>query len=175
MSSLHEYMSNRTLFDKVAPLVSVLDGVDVDDLDALLVLKFGERPMYDKFEVMGDGQVARLIALNFGDAWADYQELSNQPLAGRYEKTIDTFTGSQDMTGGENSTSKVSAYNSPELLDDSGNESEREVTTLLDNERTIIKEITGLNERLELHELASNTVANRVLFDVASFLTLDVY
>ena len=149
------------------------------ELDQMLSLTYGERMVASAFNNIDINTAGKFIAKLYGEKWAALIEFNMSP-PDLGAKSITKTTGNQNTVGTKNGVSntenKVSAFNSDELITDTGANNALDENTTLDITRdssvSVIDWQTAFNN-LPLSERTN--IISVVLKDVASYLTVSVY
>lgn len=150
-----------------------------DKLDRLQLLHYGEKPLFNKMVGKSINELAESIVLVYRDSWTKLIEanLSDINIGSENTKVInETIDDLETKTNTKTDTNKVSAYNSEELVNDGGAESNG--TDTLDGKQTRIYTESNLNLNMlyaNLSLLAKTNIINTVLKDASCYLTLDIY
>lgn len=140
-----------------------------------MIINYGDRTLFNKFENMPLDTVASIIYQNFGDRWN--RELERLALDGTDKRVItETIDSNEVRANSGNTTNKISAFNTDELLVNDGadltsneNLESGKVRTLTDTTykfNSIYKNLSLVNK---------NSIMSVVLDDVSKFLTLSIY
>lgn len=177
---LNEYLGNENLIALlVISGVDFLQGKDADTLNNLMLVNYGERELYSKFEVLELQEISDMVALIHSQHWQDLIALKASEINPIYSQT-NTITETVTETGNTINTSeklnKVSASNSDELIindGDSANQNENKqgetVRTLTDHKMNVANAYNNLSLS------AKNNIINIVIKDIVDFLTLTIY
>lgn len=150
-----------------------------DDLDRMLVLNYGQRIMFNPFNEEKLDSLAKYIVKTNGNKWSKLIEFANANinLGADSSKVIkgnekQTETKVDDTT----TTNKVSAFNSDDLINDTGSTIQGDETT----ESTITRDSTedkiSYKYAFDNLSLADKTnIITTVLKDVATYLTISIY
>lgn len=149
------------------------------ELDQMLSLTYGQRMVTSAFNSFDIDVAGKFITKLYGEKWdALIQFNISPPELGA--KSITKITGKQNTVGTKNDVSnsenKVSAFNSDDLITDTGarNELDESITQDItrDSSVSVIDWQTAYNN-LSLAERTN--ILNIVLKDVATYLTVSVY
>lgn len=146
-------------------------------LDSMLTLNYGEREVYEPLSSLDIEMTAELLVLEFSKVWDNYV-LAEEMLLQLHneEETTSTKDVTENRTSNRSETEKVSGYDSPALVDNSGNTSDGSEDVLTDEKITLTKVDKNLDSAYNrISKQGKNNVIKQVLADVSSFLTIDIY
>lgn len=154
-------------------------GNDAADLDYMLTLNYGQRLMFSAFIDVPVNTVAKHIVKLYGDKWDGLIKFNENGTNIGAVSSIKT-TGKQKTTGVKTDntdvTNKVSAFNSDELLVDTGSTTVGDENTTQDVDRDSLVETFNIQTAFNNLPLAEKTnIINVVLKDVANYLTVSAY
>ena len=154
-------------------------GNDAVDLDYMLTLNYGQRLMFSAFIDVPVNTVAKHIVKLYGDKWNGLISFNESGYNIGVSSSVKT-TGKQKTTGvkTDNSdvTNKVSAFNSDELLVDTGSNTVGNENTNQDVDRDSLVETFNIQTAFNNLSLAEKTnIISVVLIDVANYLTVSAY
>lgn len=176
---LKKFLENVSIFSEISsnrdfPFITP-DTVDV--LDTMLILEYGERNVYNPIADCNIEIIAKMIVVKYGKTWDTYvlsEALSNN-VNDRTEVT-EIIENDDEVSHKGESISKVSAYNTSDLIDDSGSENDDLTTTTGKRERVLTDErINVFNSYKLLGILAKDSIISKVQRDVVGFLTINIY
>lgn len=154
-------------------------GNDAADLDYMLTLNYGQRLMFSAFIDVPVNTVAKHIVKLYGDKWDGLIKFNESGANIGAVSSVKT-TGKQKTTGVKTDntdvTNKVSAFNSDELLVDTGSTTVGDENTTQDVDRDSLVETFNIQTAFNNLPLAEKTnIINVVLKDVANYLTVSAY
>ena len=154
-------------------------GNDAADLDYMLTLNYGKRLMFSAFIDVPVNTVAKHIVKLYGDKWYGLIKFNESGANIGAVNSVKT-TGKQKTTGVKTDntdvTNKVSAFNSDELLVDTGSTTVGDENTTQDVDRDSLVETFNIQTAFNNLPLAEKTnIINVVLKDVANYLTVSAY
>ena len=179
--TLRSYLADTNIFNSIKTIESFpfLEGDSADDLNMMLKINYGQKIMFSVVADLPVADAAKYIVKNYSDSWNKLLTALDSDFniaANAVKVTSGKGNSSGTKTDDRNSSHKVSAFNSDELLPDSG-DTENNVETS-SNETTN----TGKEENLSLKSLFDNlpliertNIINIVLKDVSNYLTISVY
>ena len=179
--TLRSYLADTNIFDSIKAIENFpfLEGESSDDLNMMLKINYGQKIMFSGVADLSVADAAKYIVKNYSDSWNKLLVAldSDFNIAANVVKvTSGKGNSSGTKTDDRNSKHNVAAFNSDELLPDSG-DTENNVETS-SNETTN----TGKEENLSLKSLFDNlpliertNIINIVLKDVSNYLTISVY
>ena len=149
------------------------------DLDYMLNLNYGSRQMFSAFIEVEINFVAKHIAKLYGDKWNQLISFNSTAVNIGANSSTKT-TGSEKTIGTKKDTSdttnKVSAFNSDDLLVDTGSTTVADENTTQDVDRDSLVETFNIQTAFNNLSLAEKTnIISVVLKDVATYLTVSVY
>lgn len=146
-------------------------------LDSMLALNYGEREVYDPLASLDLNMVAELLVLEFSKIWANYV-LAEEMLTQLHNEEVTTSVKdvTENRTSNRSETEKISGYDSPTLIDNSGNTSDGSEDISKDEQITLTKVDKNLDRAYNrISRQGKNNVIKQVLADVSKFLTIDIY
>ena len=154
-------------------------GNDAADFDYMLTLNYGQRLMFSAFIDVPVNTVAKHIVKLYGDKWDSLIKFNESGANIGAVSSVKT-TGKQKTTGVKTDntdvTNKVSAFNSDELLVDTGSTTVGDENTTQDVDRDSLVETFNIQTAFNNLPLAEKTnIINVVLKDVANYLTVSAY
>ena len=154
-------------------------GDAATDLDYMITLNYGQRQLFSAFIDVPVDTVAKHIVKLYGDKWDALISFSESGANIGASSSIKT-TGKQKTTGFKNDntdvTNKVSAFNSDDLLVDTGSTTVADENTTQDVDRDSLVETFNIQTAFNNLALAEKTnIISVVLKDVATYLTVSVY
>lgn len=154
-------------------------GDAATDLDYMITLNYGQRQLFSAFIDVPVDTVAKHIVKLYGDKWDALISFSESGVNIGASSSIKT-TGKQKTTGFKNDntdvTNKVSAFNSDDLLVDTGSTTVADENTTQDVDRDSLVETFNIQTAFNNLALAEKTnIISVVLKDVATYLTVSVY
>lgn len=174
---LSEYLDGFNIFNYLAAEHPELPIPKPTEMDFMLVTGYGQREMFTSIIGVNKNKVCDALAAKYGERWEALirRQVQLQNVNTRRELT-ETKDREQDTTRTGSSVDKVSAFNSPDLVDNAGNTND-ETGGLTEKEtRTLIDEKIDVKSALSLlHIPVQDTIINTVVSDVSSFLTLSTY
>ncbi len=180
METLRDYLSTGSLWGEIKNVEDFpFIGDSSTELDFQQKIEFGERSLFPPFSEVELPDIAIVIVKLYGDKWNSLisAEVDKYNITSDDEKIISETVDSDKVIDGENTTeNKVSAYNSENLLTESGDTLNSTNTETLDS----VKSRTETNKSLEnvyinLNKIEKLNIINTVLNDVSKYLTLQIY
>lgn len=177
MIKLRDFLSNESIFTEIGNIEPLPFTADTEVLDALLITLYGNKFVFESFNDVNLTLIAQMVVIKNRAKWAGYIEM--EQLVGNVNsrrEVIETIVDNETRTGERTDTNKVSAYNTNDLIIDGG--SDNNSTDVLDGEktRTLTDETIDVKQSYDmLNLLGKETVASKVITDVAQFLTLPIY
>ena len=179
--TLRSFLAGGSIFTAIQTIKNFpfFAGDAATDLDYMLTLNYGQRQMFSAFIDLPVNTVSNHIVKLYGDKWdglikfnesgANIGASSNIKTTGK-QKTKGVKTDNSDVTN------KVSAFNSDDLLTDTGS-----TTTETGNKTgTVNNDVT--EETFNLKTLFENlpyveqtSIINVVIKDVSNYLTVSIY
>ena len=179
--TLRSYLADTNIFDSIKAIESFpfLEGDSSDDLNMMLKINYGQKIMFSGVSNLSVADAAKYIVKNYSDSWNKLLTALDSDFniaANAIKVTSGKGNSNGTKTDDRNSKHNVAAFNSDELLPDSG-DTENNVET--SSNETIN---TGKEENLSLKSLFDNlpliertNIINIVLKDVSNYLTISVY
>lgn len=179
--NLRGYLTGGSIFTAIqtANNFPFFVGNDAADLDYMLMLNYGQRLVFSAFIDVPVNTVAKHIVKLYGDKWNGLIKFNENGANIGAVSSIKT-TGKQKTTGVKTDntdvTNKVSAFNSDELLVDTGSTTVGDENTTQDVDRDSLVETFNIQTAFNNLPLAEKTnIINVVLKDVANYLTVSAY
>lgn len=179
--NLRGYLTGGSIFTAIQTTNNFpfFAGNDAADLDYMLTLNYGQRLMFSAFIDVPVNTVAKHIVKLYGDKWDGLIKFNESGANIGAVSSVKT-TGKQKTTGVKTDntdvTNKVSAFNSDELLVDTGSTTVGDENTTQDVDRDSLVETFNIQTAFNNLPLAEKTnIINVVLKDVANYLTVSAY
>lgn len=179
--NLRSYLTGGSIFTAIQTVENFPFFTDNSptDLDYMLSINYGNRQMFSAFIDVPVNTVAKHIVKLYGDKWTQLITFNSTAVNFGASSSTKT-TGSQKTTGVKNDTSeatnKVSAYNSDDLIVDTGSNNVANENTTKDVDNDSLVEVYNLETAFNNLSLVEKTnIINVVLKDVATYLTVSVY
>lgn len=180
--TLRVYLGSENIFDIIKGIHSfpfLEPAGATDTINQMLLMNYGSRRLFSGFNDLTVTDAAKHIIGIYTEKW-DALILSNADLTNlsasgsKKTKGIETSTGNVDKN--INTESKVSAFNSDDLLTDSGTTTvESDVNTGSVN-NDVTEETFNLKTLFENLPLVEKTnILNVVIKDVSNYLTVSIY
>ena len=179
--SLRQFLKDSNIFTEIKSVEDFpfLDGDSPLNLNSMLKISYGNKRVFSGFADETVSAVAKYIVLTYSDKWNKLIIAADNKLnlAATSTKVIsDTSNSSGTKTTDGDSTRKVSAFNSDELIPDYS-----DVKTGVDTDSNN-KQVDRKEEILSLKNLFDNlpllertNIINIVLKDVSDYLTVAIY
>jgi len=192
MNSVYSCQSdNRTTLDTWALQGSVWEGirglapfpffdtVPPAQLDLMMGQSFGERFMFSKLVTVTPEQMAVSIVAVYKAKWDKLIEVLALTIdvgAGTSKKTTETINKTEARDNTRDDVNKVSAFNTDDLITDTGATSTGADNMTGDATRTLTEADISLGNAFNnLSLLEQGNIIQTVIKDVATYLTLSVY
>ena len=149
------------------------------ELDNQTVLNYGNRLLFSKIENKNIDVIAKNIVSLYGDSWdelikihaMDYSIGSNNT-----RKTTENINKTETRTNNREEISKVSAFNTDELINNDGSSVIGDDDLTGDTQRVVIDESINISSAFyNLSLIEKENIIHSVISDVAIYLTLDIY
>ena len=149
------------------------------EFDQMLSLTYGQRMVISAFNSFDINVAGKFITKLYGEKWAALIKFNKSGANIGASSSIKT-TGKQKTKGvktdNSNVTNKVSAFNSDDLLVDTGSTTVADENTTQDVDRDSLVETFNIQTAFNNLSLAEKTnIISVVLKDVATYLTVSVY
>lgn len=176
---LSSRLEGVNLFNKIGNVEQFPFLVDEDILEVGLILKYGDKTLFNKFETMPDEMIAKLIVVQFKNKWNDLFEALQSDfdlMSGSVQVVDEKGNHEQKRDYTHELINKVGAFNSDDLLIDSGNNEINSDDVKGTNDKLTKISYNALNNLWDnLEKVSKNNIVDVVLFDIQSFLTLNIY
>lgn len=172
-----DWAGSGEIFKEISLLIpEIVTTEAAQTLDLAFTTYNGDRIIFKPFASLSVPSVAEMLVLKHAKVWAKYLEVENLEGVGDITTTED-ITNSEDVkSNSTESVDLVAAYNEAELIENSGTN-----TNGLDNSsgevvRNVKTSVAGVEARYnQLQLLNSNSIMIKMLYDVASSITLSIY
>lgn len=178
MVHLKAILEEGNLFEEIFTIkpFPFIEGNE-ETLQQMLIINFGLRTVWRPYENMALEQIARTLILNHSVRWNSYLKVE-EILANPFNEVEaeETTSGIEQRESNRNDVTKVSAFNTSDLIDDGGSTSEN-----LDNVNSTGNKTTSRIDKQKklaydmLKESDKNSIIHNVLTDVANSLTHTLY
>lgn len=174
---LKEYLDTKTLFASIIALENFSFITDEAIYDQLLSIEYGQRTMFDAYSDVSEQDLAKIIVARFKTSWDSYFKatLISEDIAS--DRTVtETISGNTDTTENGTTTNKVSGFNATSLIDDNGSERDNTQGVVNSQTRELVETESDLSGNYKLlSDISKEQLQTKILHDVASTITLDVY
>jgi hypothetical protein len=182
--NLNEFIGEQSIFraiGEVEPFPFIVPGEDPFDenglLDIILKIGYGEREMWAPYITLEMDKVAAVLVKFYRDKWYAYIEMVGiqENVNKRRESTI-IITNQENRTINKDDINKVSAFNSPDMLDTDG-VSSNTVEGLTGDKRNVVNDtfFDPKNDFILLNDITKDGIIDKIMWDVANSLTLNIY
>lgn len=179
--NLRGYLTGGSIFTAIQTIKSFpfFEGETATDLDYMLTLSYGQRQMFSAFNEVPVNTVAAHIVKLYGDKWESLISFNKLGFNIGSSSNIKN-TGKQKTTeiksDNTDTTNKVSAFNSDDLLVDTGSTTMGNENNAQDVNRDSLVETFNIQTAFNNLPLAEKTnIINVVLKDISLYLTVSVY
>lgn len=177
---LNEYLRNDNLISLLLSSgVTFIQPEKVNTMNTLLMVNFGERVLYDKFELVTVPEISDMIALVHSVHWQDLIALKASevnPIYSSSNTVTETVTETGNTINTNENVNKISAANDDGLIVNDGSSNNQNENKQGQRIRTFTDNKTDFNNvYINLSLSAKNNIINIVLKDIADFLTLTIY
>jgi len=176
--TLKEFLENESLFEKINQIESfpfLVDNVSIMDL--ILITNYGSKKVFSAFEGNSIQTIAEMLVLNFKPSWENYVKIELLTVNPNNRREVtETTNQTETRLNSKTDVNKISAYNSEDLINDGGMNTDG--TDDLDGEtvRTLVDEQINQKQSYELlSNSGKNSIIKSVMTDISSYLTLDIY
>ena len=181
MIKLNDFVLVGSVFGSIKSKINmpIFDSMPTVVLDNLLVTKYGERTLFPKLAGQTLDDLTDMILFTYSSKWQKLVTLdaSGYDVAASKINTVtETVDNSENRVNVKDDINKVTAYNSLDLINNDGSESNSTDTMTGTTTRTVTDSTIDLTTAFNNLSLAEkNNIMNTVLYDVADFLTLSIY
>lgn len=179
--TLRSFLAGGSIFTAIQTIKNFpfFAGDAATDLDYMLTLNYGQRQLFSAFIDLPVNTVSKHIVKLYGDKWDGLIKFNESGANIGASSNIKT-TGKQKTKGVKSDntdvTNKVSAYNSDDLIVDTGSNNVVNENTTQDVDNDSLVEVYNLETAFNNLSLVEKTnIINVVLKDVATYLTVSVY
>ena len=181
LTNLRTWLVGGSIFTaiKTAENFPFFTDNETSDLDQMLSIAYGQRLVASAFGNVDANSAGKFIVKLYGDKWSSLISFNATPLD-IGAKSVTKTMGNQNTKGTKNDISntenKVSAFNSDDLITDTGNHNVLDETTNQDITRDSSVSVIDWQTAYNNLSLAERTnIISVVLKDVATYLTVSVY
>ena len=180
-TTLAVYMQQGSIGEGIRALspFPFFDTYPPAQVDALLEQYFGDRFMFSKLATKTIADVCSGIVAVYSVKWTKQMEVlasDYELLASTSKKTTETINKTEARDNTRDDVNKVSAFNTDDLITDTGATSTGADNMTGDQTRTLTESNISLSDAFNnLSLLDKSNILNTVLKDISSYLTLDVY
>lgn len=180
-TTLAVWMEQGSLWEGIRGLAPLpfFDTVPPAQLDVQTVLSFGDRFMFSKLVTVTVAQMSVNIVSLYKDKWTKLVEVlayDYDVMANTSKKTTDVTHKTEARDNTRDDVNKVSAFNTDDLITDTGATSTGADNLTGDIDRTLTEANISLSDAFNnLSLLDKNNIIQTVIKDVANYMTLDVY
>ena len=148
-------------------------------LNNLLIVKYGDKTLYSKFELLTVNEIAEMILLTHKTHWLElvsFKDSELNPFAGSKNVITETITETGNIVNNNDRVNKVSAYNDDELIVNDGDSTISNEQKKGETIRTLTSENFDYRNAYNNLSLSDKTnILKIVIKDIADFLTLTIY
>lgn len=179
---LKEYLSSGSLWEEIKLIEDFpFIGDDVQELDLIQKIEYGERIVFEPFLDVDLGTVAKLITKKFSDKWNILTKFQNEKdninIFSDGDKISSTdVISSSDNTETSDVLNKVSSFNDDALIVDAGTSTENKYNK--GNESKEVRKESKLNYNNlfnNLNSVEKSNIIDIVISDVSKYLTINNY
>lgn len=180
-TTLDTYMLQGSVWEGIQGLAPFpfFDTVPPAQLDLQMGLSFGQRFMFSKLVTVTPEQMAVNIVAAYKTKWDKLIEvlaIDYDLGAGTSKKLTETINKIEARDNTRDDVNKVSAFNTEELISDTGSTSTGADNLTGDTTRTLTEaDISLTNAFNNLSLLDQGNIIQTVIKDVATYMTLSVY
>ena len=180
-ATLAVWMEQGSLWEGIRGLAPLpfFDTVPPAQLDVQTVLSFGDRFIFSKLVTTAPEQMAVNIVAIYKAKWEKLVEalaVDYDLSAGTSKKTTETIHKIEARDNTRDDVNKVSAFNTDDLITDTGATSTGADNLTGDTTRTLTEaDISLTNAFNNLSMLDQQNIITTVIKDVANYMTLSVY
>lgn len=180
---LKDYLKDNDVFNAIESIKTypfLEGGVDSDgaqELENLLHLEHGRKPLFDVVEDFTVVEIAQMIVKKYDERWTRLiqREIELDNVNNRHEIS-ETVDRTEEKLSDSSRKDKTASFDSEVLVDESGQSTDGSEDTTGNTTRTYTDEhIDAIRSFNMLNVSARDTIMNQVVTDVADFLTLSIY
>ena len=187
---LKEKFETEGLFSEIQSLFApnFLANIEPETLDLFLVARYGEREILSAMEKMSTENIAKYVYGIFSAKWENLFNVlavkDEESFTGGYKEVYEetsTLNGAVTSNGVNTDTTKVSAYNSEELVDNESTISNNNNTVNTDNSstKTYTKTVNNGNEyknkEIAVNYLQNSPVYDTIYRDILNIITISIF
>ena len=180
-TTLEQYLEGGSIWGRISTLQSFpfLSDVTPERMDSMLVVSHGEQWMFQKLaDKTIDSNALNIVAV-YKDSWLKLVEIAALDIdvgSGNTRKQTETIVKKEVRKNQREDLNNVSAFNSDELIADTGATSAGSDDVDGDSKRVLTDSQISLANAFEnLSLMQKSNILTTVNRDVASYLTLDIY
>lgn len=181
-TTLRQYLDGQSIWGAIKlahnfPFIN--NDEDVATLDLMQSLNFGQKIVFSAFTGVNINSVAGQIVKLYSDKWNKLIEANNLAAnigANNTHKITENINFTGDKNGTGETDNKVSAYNSDDLITDTGASNNTTEKNITETVRSVTDETFNLQTAFNnLSLVEKNNIIGTVLKDVSNYLTVSVY
>lgn len=180
MTTLNDFISVDGLFKHIYTHKNDLPFLTIEQsatMDSLLILKYGDRLLYQKLTTFNIAQISEMIVNQYGSKWDTLIKIDNlDKLSTKSRVVTETTTNKESRKNSRDDKNLISAYNDDALIVNDGSTSTSSDDLNGTETRTLKDGTTDLKTAYNNLSLSDkNSILNTVMKDVVDFLTLSIY
>lgn len=180
MTTLNDFISVDGLFKHIYTHKQGLSLFTIEQsatMDSLLILKYGERLLYQKLTAFNIAQISEMIVNQYGSKWDTLIEIGKlDKLSTNVRVVTETTTNNEKRSNSRDDKNLISAYNDDALIVNDGSTSTGSDDLTGMETRTLKDETIDLKTAYNNLSLSDkNSILNTIMKDVVDFLTLSIY
>lgn len=176
---LGEFLYQGDLLNKVNDYKQLpfLFGNQSRVMEQLLIIRYGNRVMFDEMVLIPIADVAQMVVMLNGDKWDSIILLDSKDQTAKTERVItETTENVENRNNTRDNKNLISAYNDDVLIVNDGDLSNGTDELNGTQTRTLTDSTTDLKTAYNNLSLSDkNNIMNVVLKDIADLLTLNIY
>ena len=181
MIKLSNFLEQGNIFAEIWAIQAFpfLNGNNVNTVNNLLKLGYGEKTVFSKLEIIPLNEIAEMLVLKYGDGWNDLvkvQAVTFEVGATSTRKVVETINENETRNNTRDDVNKVSAFNSDDMINNDGVNSISNDALNNDKTRTLTDSNIDINTAFNNLSLSSkNRIIDLILKDTSQFLSLSIY
>lgn len=173
--NIRQFLDGADLWDAINN-VKPFPFID-ETTNRLFLIDYGQMPVFSGIEGETVDDIADYVVRLFGDKWETLLDAAGINLAADQTRTVTETTDTDETREtATTDTDKTSAFNSVELVDEGGKETEGTETREVDTTKTITDETESAGTLFDnLQKADKLNIIKTALADVANFMKVSVY
>lgn len=176
---LSDKLIEVNLISEINKLINLPFLQDDAVVNTALLINYGDRLLFSKFEEIEPPQLAAVIVSYYNKKWIELGKIYGLDIdagMGSSRYILEKSANEQKRLSDSELVNQVSAFNDDTLLTDSGNTGKNSDDLKAQNDRLLIENNISVNNAFEnLQQFEKTIIIDTVLKDISNLITLSVY